>query len=583
MGMKYDFCGYATKNDVRCSDGRTIRHGAFEMNDGQIVPLVWQHLHDDPRNVLGHALLEQRSDGMYAYGIFNDTEDGMRAKKLVKHGDIRSMSIYANKLIHKGSDVIHGEIKEVSLVLAGANPEAIIEYLDMEHAEDGTGTEAVIDEAVELEDTLSGEVQKSEPEVEEEPVQEQVIEHADKEEKPMAEANEKTVQDVFDAMSEEQKNVVYYMLSQVASGKGGEMAQSDEEGEDFMKYNVFEGTQNEGQVLSHSDMKAFEQAVFADAKKHGSLKESILAHAGDYGIDNIEYLFPDARTISDQPDFIKRRTEWVNSVIDGAKHSPFSRIKTIHADITADEARAKGYITGKLKKEEVFTLLKRSTTPTTIYKKQKLDRDDILDITDFDVTMYVKGEMRIMLDEEIARAVLIGDGRLPSSDDKIPEDHIRPIWKENELYAMHYTCTANDASAFIDEVVTAMTDYEGSGQPVMFAPQPIITACLLLKDGDGYRMYKTMAELATALQVSKVIPVEVMKNQTRELDGHTMKLDAIVLNMKDYVLGADKGGQVTAFEDFDIDYNQEKYLLETRCSGALVKPKSALVFEHQTA
>lgn len=560
MGVKFDFSGWATRHNVKCADGRTIRENAFASNDGMIVPLVWNHQRNSPDEVLGHALLENRPEGVYAYCSFNDTEAGQNSKMLVQHGDITQLSIWANKLKQKGSDVLHGAIREVSLVLASANPEAFIDAESISHSEDAENFEATIYSGEDF--SLYHAEEKTPPTPE--PAKE-------KKEMPA----DKTVKEVFDELTEEQKTVVYAMI-----GAAIEEATGEDGGNSDMKHNIFDQDSMDysgENFLSHSDMRS----IMTDAKKCGSLKDAVLSHADTYGINDIEYLFPDARTLSDTPELLKRKTNWVADVVDGAHHSPFSRIKSIVADITADEARALGYIKGKLKKEEVFSLLKRTTEPTTVYKKQKLDRDDVVDIVDFDVVTFMKGEMRVMLDEEIARAVLVGDGRLSSSDDKIDETHIRPIWKDNELYAINVTVdTPNDAEVFIDTVITEMADYEGSGSPKMFAPQSMITACLLLKDTNKHRLYKTMDELATALQVSKVVPVPVMKNLTREVSGVTRALDAIIVNMSDYNIGADKGGAINMFDDFDIDYNQMKYLMETRCSGALTKPHSALVFEH---
>lgn len=566
---KFDFSGYATKVDLKCADGRVIRKDAFKHNDGETVPLVWQHMHNDPNNVLGHALLENREDGVYAYCLFNDSEAGKQAKLLVQHGDINALSIHANQLQQKGSNVLHGQIREVSLVLAGANPGARIDNVEIRHT-DGTydtdDSEAIIytGEDLSLEDVE--------------------FEHADSE-------DGKTMKDVFDTLNEEQKNVVYAMIAHALGGNEEEIEQSaDEDDEDTinhsnkggkgtMKKNVFD-SKDDGKekknVLTHSQI----QAIFADAKKCGSLKEAFLEHAGTYGIDNIDILFPDAQTITNSPDFIKRETEWVAGVLSGTRHTPFSRIKSVTADITADEARAKGYITGNEKTEEVFGLLKRETTPTTIYKKQKLDRDDIIDITDLDVVAWLKAEMRVMLDEELARAVLIGDGRDVLSPDKINESKIRPIYKDDDLYAHKVLIDADaDTLDIMDEIVRARVNYKGSGNPVLYTTNTILTNMLLIRDTTGHRLFKTKAEVESALMVSKIVEVEVMENQSRVDGADTIDLIGLLVNLKDYSLGADKGGQVSMFDDFDIDYNQYKYLLETRCSGALTKPKSALVIE----
>ena len=589
--MKYDFSGYATRNDLKCSDGRTIRAGAFKECAGKIVPLVWQHQHDSPTNVLGHALLEEKADGMYAYCSFNDTEPAKQAKQLVLHGDVNQLSIYANKLAQKSGDVLHGVIREVSLVIAGANPGAMIDNIAISHGEDGESDEAVIynDDFI---DNLGGEFEDSIEHSEEE--DEEVIEHADtedkQEEKKMAEdsgAKEKTVQDVIDTMNEEQKKVMMYLVG-VAAEKGG-AKETDDEGEEDMKHNVFDGSDeykgSEDQAeLTHSQI----ETIISDGKKFGSLRDSFLAHADDYGIKDIDWLFPEAKTFQDKPEFISRKMEWVSTVMSGVHKSPFSRIKSMFADITEDEARAKGYIKGNLKKEEVFSLLKRTTTPTTIYKKQKLDRDDIIDITDFDVVAWIKAEMRVMLDEEIARAILVGDGRLSSDDDKINEDNIRPIWKEADLFCIKKEVTIgsdDDATAknFIRAAIKSRKDYRGSGNPVLFTTEDFLTDMLLLEDSIGHKLYKTEAELATALRVSKVVTVPVMENLTRTVtksgQAYTNTLMGIIVNLNDYNVGADKGGAISMFDDFDIDYNQQKYLIETRCSGTLTKPFSAIVLE----
>ena len=592
--MKYDFSGYATRNDLKCSDGRTIRAGAFKECNGKIVPLVWQHQHGDPMNVLGHALLEEKSDGMYAYCSFNETEPAKQAKQLVLHGDVNQLSIYANKLVQKSGDVLHGAIREVSLVIAGANPGAMIDNIAMAHGEDGESDEAVIynDDFI---DNLGGETEDVEDSIEHsEEENEEVIEHAEsedkQEEKKMAEdsgAKEKTVQDVIDTMNEEQKKVMMYLVG-VAAEKGGEK-ETEDEGEKEMKHNVFDNSEEytgaaDQPELTHSQI----ETIINDGKKYGSLRDSFLAHADDYGIKDIDWLFPEAKNFTDKPEFISRKMEWVSTVMSGVHKSPFSRIKSMFADITEDEARAKGYIKGNLKKEEVFSLLKRTTTPTTIYKKQKLDRDDIIDITDFDVVAWIKAEMRVMLDEEIARAILVGDGRLASDDDKINEDNIRPIWKEADLFCLKKEVTVgadDDATAknFIKAAIKARKDYRGSGNPVLFTTEDNLTDILLLEDSIGHKLYKTEAEVATAMRVSKIVTVPVMENLTRQVtksgNTYTNTLMGIIVNLNDYNVGADKGGAISMFDDFDIDYNQQKYLIETRCSGALTKPYSAIVLE----
>lgn len=570
--MKFDFSGYATKNDLECSDGRTILKDAFKHNDGQTVPLVWQHLHNDPNNILGHAVLENRSDGVYAYATFNDTEAGKNAKQLVKHGDITALSIFANQLKQKGGSVLHGAIREVSLVLTGANPGAFIDNINFAHADgsyDIDDSEAVIytGETITLSEEESVEhSEKGEKDLKKEDLKNDELKHAD---------GEKTIKEVFDSLTEEQKNVVYFMIGQAIEDAGGEMAQSGIGGEE-MKKNVFENEEiTTGGTLTHAQFAE----IVADAQKSGSLKESFLAHAETYGIDPIDTLFPDAQLVAD-PSYIQREMGWVAGVLAAAKHSPFARIKSMAFDITADEARALGYVTGNLKKEEVIQALKRITTPTTIYKKQKLDRDDIVDITDFDVVSILKAEMRVMLDEEIARAVLVGDGRDAESADKINELNIRPIFSDNDMYA-HHVALANGTTpaAFIDSVLTNREFYKGSGNPTMYTTTSYLTAMLLLKDTLGRRLYNTKAELASALMVKDIVEVPVLAGVTRVSGEDTLALKAIVVNLNDYTIGADKGGAVSMFDDFDIDYNQFKYLMETRISGALYKPKSALVFE----
>ncbi len=571
---KYDFSGWATKNDIRCSDGRTIRHNAFIENDGQVVPLVWQHQHNDPTNVLGHALLENRDEGVYTYGTFNDTEAGRHAKTLVEHGDVVSLSIYANQLKQKGGDVIHGKIREVSLVLAGANPGAFIDFPILEHGEESESEAVIYNDSEVL--TLSHE----DKEVEEK-------EETKEEEKPEMAEKEKTVKDVFDEFTEEQKQVVYFMIGQALEEAGvntedEEVEHYDEEGETFMKHNVFDNETANEAVLSHDAM----DTIIKDAKKQGSLKESFLAHAEDYGIDGIEWLFPEDHDLNNTPEWIKRDTGWVAGVMNGVNHTPFSRVRSRFANITEDEARAKGYMKTNLKKEQVFSLLKRSTTPQTIYKKQKLDRDDVIDITDFDVVAWIKGEMRMMLDEEIARAILIGDGRLTSDDDKIFEDHIRPIVNDADLFTIKApvvtAANADDATkakAFIRAAIKARKDYKGSGNPTLFTTEDMLTEMLLLEDQVGRPLYESEAQLATKLRVSKIVTVEVMENF---LVQGVDPLMGIIVNLKDYTVGADKGGAVNMFEDFDIDYNQQKYLIETRCSGALTVPYSAIILTDGT-
>lgn len=566
---KFDFSGWATRNDLLCSDGRTIRKDAFKNNDGQIVPLVWEHQHSNPENVLGHALLENRDEGVYAYCSFNDSESGMAAKKLVQHGDVKSLSIYANKLKQTGSDVLHGTIREVSLVLAGANPGAFIDSV-MAHGDDGeTGIILGYDENIMLYHS-----------------------EAKTAEKDSGEKEEETVADVFNTLSEKQKTVVYAMIGQVLeenddSGDEEEEPETNKKedskgGNETMKHNVFDNFDNDAEkndILSHSEMAA----IFSDMKRYGSLKDSVMAH----GIEQIDYLFPDAKNVTTTPQFIQRDMSWVQKVMNATHKTPFSRIKSILADITEDDARAKGYIKGKLKKEEVFSLLKRTTTPTTIYKKQKIDRDDVVDITDFDVVTWIKAEMRMMLDEEIARAVLVGDGRLSSSDDKINEQNIRPVWTDEDLYTVKAlvevgsSATADEtAKAFIRSAIKARKNYKGSGSPTLYTTEDILTDCLLIEDTTGRVIYDSVEKLATALRVKEIVTVPVMEGLTRtDTTNGKVNLMGIIVNLADYNVGADKGGAVNMFDDFDIDYNAQKYLIETRCSGALIKPYSAIALE----
>ena len=569
----YDFGGWATRNDIRCSDGRTIRKNAFIDNDGKTVPLVWNHSHNDPANVLGHALLENRDQGVYAYCKFNNTELAQNAKELVKHGDVTELSIYANQLKQNGGDVLHGAIREVSLVLAGANPGAFIDSIMM-HGEE-SDEEAIIytGESISLShaDTSTNESK---------PVE------SKKEEKGGTMNKDKTIKEVLDELTEEQKNVVYALIGQALEDGGVDDEDEEDyedEGDNEMKQNVFDNDEQYSEnVLSHSDM----MDIISDAKRYGSMKDSFLAHTQTYGIENVDFLFPEPESLSVEPTFVQRDMTWVQKVMSGVHHTPFSRIKSLFADITADEARAKGYIKGKMKKEEVFTLLKRTTTPTTIYKKQKMDRDDVVDITDFDVIAWLKKEMRLMLDEEIARAILIGDGRLSSSDDKINETNVRPILTDEDLYTVKANITvasnatgSEKAKAFIDEVIRSRKEYKGSGNPTLFTTEDMVTECLLLEDSLGHKLYKTEAELATTLRVKEIVTVEVMEGVQ---DKNSHDVAGIVVNLADYNVGADKGGAVNMFDDFDIDYNQQKYLIETRCSGALVKPYSAIAFAFVT-
>lgn len=570
---KYDFSGWATKNNLKCSDGRTIMKDAFKHNDGQTVPLVWNHQHNDPLNVLGHALLENRDNGVYAYCTFNDTEAGRNAKMLVEHGDVKALSIYANQLKQKGGNVEHGMIREVSLVLAGANPGAFIDSI-LRHGE-ASDEEGVIYTGEEIA-LYHADENQNEKEEEDEKVENK---------------NEKTVQDVVDSMTEEQKNVMYALIGQALEDKAVEHSNIENNGgEEEMKHNVFENDNNK-QELAHADM----ETILKNAKRCGSLKEAVLQHAdehGDaiynnYGIkpnadgEGISMLFPEYKNLNNVPEFIKRDTGWVAQVMGGVHHTPFSRIKSMFADIREDEARALGYMKGDLKKEEVFSLLKRTTDPQTIYKKQKLHRDDVIDITSFDVVAWIKQEMRMMLDEEIARAILIGDGRLADDDNKIQQQHIRSIANEDPLFAIHKQLEVAEgedkAKGFIKSVLRARKDYKGSGEPTMFLAEDMLVEMLLLEDKNGRVIYESEAALARALRVKNIVTVPVMEG-AKNLDK-TKNILAIVVNLKDYNVGADKGGAVAMFEDFDIDYNAQKYLIETRCSGALVKPFSAIVIE----
>lgn len=572
---KCDFCGWATKNDLKCSDGRIIRKGAFKHNDGQTVPLVWMHQHDNPYNVIGHALLENREEGVYAHCSFNNSENALAAKEAVLHGDIKALSIYANRLKQNGPDVIHGEIREVSLVYAGANPGAFIETV-LAHADGGVrslGEDEMVLHTGECFELYH----------EEEPVD--ALVHAgekEKEESEVAgESSEKTVQQVYDDMTEEQKAVTQILIGMAVEEVKAE--HSDSEGGDEMKHNLFDGQLEAGDTLSHAEM----MEIIADAKRFGSLKESALQH----GIEQIDYLYPfgegDGKNVTNTPIFIQRDMGWVKKVMGSVHHTPFSRIKSILANITEDDARARGYIKGQFKKEEVFKLLKRSTTPQTVYKKQKLDRDDVIDITDFDVVAWLKAEMRMMLDEELARAILVGDGRDDSSDDKISELNIRPVWKDEDLFTIKapvkVAASASDedvAKAVIKAAIKARKNYKGSGNPVAYMTEDLLTSCLLIEDATGRTIYEDETKLAKKLRVSEIVTVPVMEGLTRQDDeGTTFELQCLIVNLHDYNVGADKGGAVNMFDDFDIDYNAQKYLIETRCSGALIKPFAAIAVE----
>lgn len=565
--MKYDFSGYATRNGIRCSDGRTIMKDAFIENDGTTVPLVWQHDHSDPSNILGHCKLENRPDGVYAFGVFNDTPAARDAKMAVRHGDINAMSIYANHVRQESGLVQHGNIREVSLVLSGANPGAFIDNVTIAHGDEV----ATLDDEVII---FSG----------------QEFAHADSKEEtkekeaPMAEETtgtknnkseeDMTVQDVLDTLNPIQQKVVYALIGMAAEGDSGEEVEQSEG--DYGMYNAFES--NEDTEIRHADEFVHEEldAVLADARRNGRLSDSVISHAQNYGIQNIDILFPDAQAIRNTPDFYGRRTEWVNAVLNNTQHVPFSRIKSMYADITADEARARGYTldrnNNKRKIDEVFNVLKRVTTPQTVYKKQKLDRDDIIDITSFDVVAWLKQEMRIMLDEEIARAVLVGDGREVSDESKIRTDSIRPIAFDDDLYTIKVQVEdADDVTAMIDQVTQAQVNYRGSGTPTFYASPSLIAKMMTQRDQLNHRMYSTRNDLASELSVSNIVDVPILDTAKAE-DGRPVL--GLIGNLKDYTIGADRGGNVSMFDDFDIDFNQQKYLMETRCSGALTLPKS---------
>lgn len=600
----YDFSGWATRNNLKCADGRTIRKDAFKDNDGGSVPLVWAHDHYNIGNVLGHADLENRDSGVYAYCKFNDTEAAQNAKELVRNGDITHLSIYANHLKQNGGNVLHGDIKEVSLVLAGANPGAIIDFPVLQHGDDLVTAEdeaymQFIDpnELIHMDGGMAatgkGEKMNNYPN------------GGNQQGGAPQGGNQqggsgKTVKDVFDTLTDEQKQVVYFLIGQaIQDAKNGGSDQDEEDTEDVqhsydwrdygMQQNVFDQQNTYGGVLSHADMDNLISDSISDVRNYGgSLRDSVLAHSQDYGIKDIDILFPDAKTITDSPEFIKRETEWVAKVMSGTHHTPFSRVKSVFANITADEARAKGYLKGNKKVNEVITLLKRTTDPQTIYKKQQLDRDDILDITDFDVVAWLKGEMRIMLDEELAGAFLVGDGRLSSDNDKISEQHIRPIATDDDLYTIKatYKAGADDnatAKAQIKALILAQADYRGSGEPSLYIKQSAKTKMRLVEDGIGHLLYDSDEKLATALSVKEIITVpDEVFDRCKDSTGRSKKAVAIEVNLTDYSVGADKGGEVNMFDDFDIDYNQQKYLMETRCSGALTKPYSAILLTEGT-
>lgn len=591
MAVKYDFVGYATRNDLQCSDGRVIRKNAFKDCDGKRVPLVWNHQHDDVSNVIGYADLQNVSDGVLAHCAFNSTQKGKDGKECVEHGDVVSLSIYANQLKQVGGDVLHGMIREVSLVLAGANPGAYIEEVLTHGDEEGM---------------FSAEIYSGQP-----------IElcHADeesKEEKPVAdtEKKEKTIGEIVDTMTDEQKEALYALVGMAAEGAGEEDDEDDEEdseGGSDMKHNAFNDASNS---VYTGAIPVDMSLIHSAAKKTGSYKEAVsqmiengeLSHAmtvpmdgmtgpsqatanQTYGFRDPDMLFPEYKSLNTPPEWIKRDTGWVSVFLNGAHHLPFSRIKSQFADLTGEQARARGYLKGNTKKEQVFSLLKRTTDPQTIYKKQKMDRDDTIDIVDFDVIAWIKGEMRGQLDEEIARAGLIGDGRLASDDDKISEDHIRPIATDVPLFTIRATVApgANEqemAKNFIVSAIKARKNYKGSGNPILFTTEDVLTAMLLIEDGIGHFLYASEQELCTRLRVSRIVTVEVMEGfhvDTTDFDQTTgVELLGVIVNPVDYSYGADKGGAVALFDDFDIDVNQMKYLIETRCSGALTKPFSAI-------
>lgn len=621
-----DFGGYATRNDLKCDDGRIILKDAFKHNHGVIVPLVWQHLHDSPQNVLGHALLENRDDGVYAYGVFNDSAAGQDAKRLVKHGDVSALSIYANKLKQNGPQVIHGQIREVSLVLAGANPGAYIDNLSFQH-----GTSVTVDDeeaiiqfvpqadytSIELahaaddneEEDVEAPVEKKEEPVETPKEKDNKPDDADNKEPEKETVEEvkqedtannedavshavsgnKTLKEIFDTMNEDQKQFVYAMVGTVAAeadkpDASDDMAQSTiHEGDDVMKHNVFDGATKtaEPQRLTSEQ---FASLVNSAKTQGGSFKEAVLRHAGDYGIDNIDLLFPEAKAVAPTPAMLTASMTWVPGVIAGTRHTPFARIKSIVADLTADEARARGYVKTNKKIDQVINVMRRVTTPQTIYKKQTLDRDDVVDITDFDVVAWIRAEMRLKLDEEIARAILIGDGRAADDLSKIKTDNVRPIYGDDELYAINVKlpqdATPDDV---VDALIRARSDYRGSGSPSFYAAPDGLVDMLLVKDNIGRRLYNTDSELAGAIRANSLIEVSAMQGITRvdATDSKTYKLIGILVNLRDYTVGADKGGAINLFDDFDIDYNQYKYLIETRVSGALVVPKSAIVIEQE--
>lgn len=589
--MKFDFSGWATKNDLTCSDGRTIKHNAFKENDGQRVPLVWQHGHNAVDNVLGHALLENRDEGVYAYCAFNDTPGAENAKELVKHGDVKALSIYANRLDQRGADVIHGNIVEVSMVLSGANPGALIDNVALEHS-DGSWTESEDEAVIYSGLTLShdsGETTEDTESMDEDEVYDE---------------DDLTVADVLETLDDDQRLAVAALIEEISGDVDAEDEDFDEDeefdedydedydedaehgdsgGDTLMHSNIFEGDARNhmGPHLSHAD----EEQIFAEARQPGmTLRTAVLAHAADYGIKNPELLFPDATNLDPEPQRIMRENSWVSKVLQGAKHSPFSRVKTQWSNLTADDLRAKGYVKASRKKDVVYEVANRKTEPTTVYNKTKIDRDDVLDITTFNVVAWMQQNLRLALEEELARAVLIGDGREVSNPDKIKESNIRPIWKDDELFS-HKVLIDKDAKTadIIDVVRRSRKFYKGSGSPVLFTTNGFICDMLEIKDHNERYIYETRQAVANALNVSDVIEVEVMEGANREVGGKKQNLLGIIVNMQDYTLGADKGGETSFFEQFDIDFNQQKYLLEARCSGSLTKYKSAIVIEKATA
>lgn len=589
--MKFDFSGWATKNDLTCSDGRTIKHNAFKENDGQRVPLVWQHGHNAVDNVLGHALLENRDEGVYAYCAFNDTPGAENAKELVKHGDVKALSIYANRLDQRGADVIHGNIVEVSMVLSGANPGALIDNVALEHS-DGSWTESEDEAVIYSGLTLShdsGETTEDTESMDEDEVYDE---------------DDLTVADVLETLDEDQRLAVAALIEEISGDVDAEDEDFDEDeefdedydedydedaehgdsgGDTLMHSNIFEGDARNhmGPHLSHAD----EEQIFAEARQPGmTLRTAVLAHAQDYGIKNPELLFPDATNLDPEPQRIMRENSWVAKVLQGSRHTPFSRVKTQWSNLTADDLRAKGYVKASRKKDVVYEVANRKTEPTTVYNKTKIDRDDVLDITTFNVVAWMQQNLRFALEEELARAVLIGDGREVSNPDKIKESNIRPIWKDDELFS-HKVLIDKDAKTedIIDVVRRSRKFYKGSGMPVLFTTNAFVCDMLEIKDTNKRYIYETKQAVANALNVSDVIEVEVMEGAKREVAGKTQNLLGIIVNMQDYTMGADKGGETSFFEQFDIDFNQQKYLLEARCSGALTKYKSAIVIEKATA